>query len=224
MSEERARFCLILSPLTTTLYIFSEFLLTPLLRFTLVYNPLLGLSFVAVYWAIGLYHAYSVWLTTYKSFEIWHLTKGLPYPGRPSSQTDYNCHRTILLSPTIQYRYHMNLTNEVNIIHVIIFKIIRSHWFLSILPVFPFLYFPSFFRTKSTNCPLTFSVLLFFNEQIYFVNTFKGQFSITDLLRISSFTRANSESNMWGLVRQKTREKGKAQYVQYEREHWVTDE
>ena len=145
MSKERARFCLILSPLTSTLYIFSEFLLTPLLRFTLVYNPLLGLSFVAVYWAIGLYHAYSVWLTTYKSFEIWHLTKGLPYPGRPSSQTDYNCHRTILLSPTIQYRYHMNLTNEVNIIHVIIFKIIRSHWFLSILPVFPLLYFPSFF-------------------------------------------------------------------------------
>ena len=58
VSKERARFCLLFY--LNTIYIFSGFLLTPLLRFTLVYNPLLGLSFVAVYWAIGLYHAYSV--------------------------------------------------------------------------------------------------------------------------------------------------------------------
>ena len=33
-----------------------------------------------------------------------------------------------------------------------------------------------FFRTKSLskNCPLTFSVLLFFKEQMFFANTFKG--------------------------------------------------
>merc|ERR1711990_789236 len=29
-------------------------------KFTLVYNPLLALTFVGVYWIIGLYHAYSV--------------------------------------------------------------------------------------------------------------------------------------------------------------------
>ena len=29
-------------------------------RFTLVYNPILALTFVAVYWTIGLFHAYSV--------------------------------------------------------------------------------------------------------------------------------------------------------------------
>ena len=29
-------------------------------RFTLVYNPILALAFVAVYWAIGLFHAYSI--------------------------------------------------------------------------------------------------------------------------------------------------------------------
>lgn len=29
-------------------------------RFTLIYNPLLALAFVGVYWTIGLYHAYSV--------------------------------------------------------------------------------------------------------------------------------------------------------------------
>ena len=28
------------------------------LRFTLFYNPLMALSFVATYWIIGLYHAY----------------------------------------------------------------------------------------------------------------------------------------------------------------------
>ena len=31
-----------------------------MLRFTLVYNPILALTFVAVYWTIGLFHAYSV--------------------------------------------------------------------------------------------------------------------------------------------------------------------
>ena len=30
------------------------------LRFTLVYNPLLAMVFVAVYWMIGLFHAYFV--------------------------------------------------------------------------------------------------------------------------------------------------------------------
>ena len=30
------------------------------LRFTLVYNPLLAMVFVAVYWIIGLFHAYFV--------------------------------------------------------------------------------------------------------------------------------------------------------------------
>ena len=30
------------------------------LRFTLVYNPILAMGFVTVYWAIGLFHAYSV--------------------------------------------------------------------------------------------------------------------------------------------------------------------
>ena len=30
-------------------------------RFTIVYNPLLALTFVVVYWSIGLHHTYSLW-------------------------------------------------------------------------------------------------------------------------------------------------------------------
>ena len=30
------------------------------LRFTLVYNPILALAFVTVYWSVGLFHAYSL--------------------------------------------------------------------------------------------------------------------------------------------------------------------
>ena len=40
---------------------FYNFYSSQFFSFTLVYNPLLALVFVTVYWIIGLFHAYFVW-------------------------------------------------------------------------------------------------------------------------------------------------------------------
>ena len=47
--------------LKRTLHGLSTSILPKFFRFTLVYNPLLALVFVTVYWIIGLFHAYFVW-------------------------------------------------------------------------------------------------------------------------------------------------------------------
>ena len=47
-------------------------------RFTIVYNPLLALTFVVVYWSIGLHHTYSLW-TRYMFKFIF--IENMTYPG-----------------------------------------------------------------------------------------------------------------------------------------------